>query len=143
MRVHGIKKEFLKENGKDRSWVLNKLKDEILRYQPLIIGHFTEFDIHTLSCDYYRAGLENPFSHSGFYCTMLKSEDYVLNPEIKHLRLSQLYQYLFDSKMENSHNAIIDAEATSKCFFEIYRRGEISEDNFQNMHQKIICKLKF
>lgn len=143
IRVHGITKEFLKKNAEERGFVLNRLTKDILEYRPLIIGHFTEFDIHTLSCDYFRAGMENPFYQSQFYCTMLKSEDYVLNPEIKYLRLPQLYEFLFDLKMENSHNAIVDAEITNRCFFEIQRRGEITEEDLQSVHQKIICKLKF
>jgi len=143
LAVHGITKEFLSINGRDRICVLTKLRKDILQYQPLVIGHFTEFDIHTLSCDYYRADLENPFYQSRFYCTMLKSEEYVMNPLMKYLRLPQLYHFLFDSKMENSHDALIDAEITSKCFFEMYRRGEIAEESFEQIYQKIICKLKF
>ncbi|SDQ08991.1 DNA polymerase-3 subunit epsilon [Chryseobacterium soldanellicola] len=142
-RVHGITREFLSKNGKDRSFVLQKLSDDIRQYQPLITGHFTEFDIHTLSCDFYRAGLENPFQKSHFYCTMLKSKDYVLNPEANYFRLPQLYDFLFNEKMEHSHDAAIDAEMTAKCFFEIRSRGEISEDELQKIHHEIESKLKF
>lgn len=142
-RVHGITTEFLSKNGETRSFVLKKLSEDIREYHPLITGHFTEFDIHTLSCDFYRAGLENPFQQSHFYCTMLKSKDYVLNPDVDYFRLPQLYDFLFNEKMERSHDAMIDAEMTAKCFFEIRSRGEISEDELQKIHHEIECKLKF
>ncbi|MGK6341370.1 exonuclease domain-containing protein [Chryseobacterium sp. DT-3] len=142
-RVHKISREFLSNNGKARKFVLQKLSEDIQQYRPLITGHFTEFDIHTLSCDYYRAGLENPFQKSYFYCTMLKSKGYALNPEADYFRLPQLYEFLFNEKMEHSHDAVIDAEMTAKCFFEIRSRGEISKDELKNIHHKIESKLKF
>lgn len=142
-KIHGITKEFLSKNGQTRSFVLEKLSADIQKYQPLIIGHFTEFDIHTLSCDFYRANLENRFQQSHFYCTMLKSKDYNLNPSVIYLRLNQLFEFLFKEKMERSHDAMIDAEMTAKCFFEIRSRGEISEDEFQKIHHEIESKLKF
>lgn len=142
-KIHGITKEFLGKNGQSRTSVLEKLSVDIRYYQPLIIGHYTEFDLHTLSCDYYRADLENPFLYSQFFCTMLKSKDYVRNPEVDCFRLPQLHDFLFDEVMERSHNALIDAEMTAKCFFEIKNRGDISEIEFQNMHQKIESKLMF
>lgn len=142
-KIHGITKEFLNKNGQDRKLILEKLSADIQIYQPLIIGHFTEFDIHTLSCDFYRAGLENPFQQSHFYCTMLKSKDYNFNPKVIYLRLNQLFEFLFNEKMERSHDAMIDAEMTAKCFFEILSRGEISKDEFQKIHHEIECKLKF
>ncbi len=141
-KIHGITKKFLSKNGQARSFVLEKLSSDIQKYQPLIIGHFTEFDIHTLNCDFYRAGLENPFRQSRFYCTMLKSKDYVLNPEVDYFRLPQLYEFLFNEKMQPSHNAMIDAEMTAKCFFEIRSRREISEEEFQKIHHEIIATLK-
>lgn len=142
-KIHGITKEFLIKNGQNRKLILEKLSKDIQQYQPLIIGHFIEFDIDTLSCDFYRANLENPFQQSHFYCTMLKSKDYNLNPEADYLRLTQLYNFLFNETMERSHDAMIDAEMTAKCFFEIRSRGEISEDEFQNIHHEIECKLNF
>ncbi|WP_027382352.1 3'-5' exonuclease [Epilithonimonas caeni] len=143
LKIHGITKEFLSKNGQERKTVLEKLSSDIKEFQPLITGHFTEFDIHTLSCDFYRANLENPFLKSHFYCTMLKSKDYVVNPEADYFRLYQLYEFLFNDTMERSHNAMVDAEMTAKCFFEIQKRGEISEIEFQNIHQEIKSGLKF
>lgn len=142
-KIHGISKDFLKKNGQSRKSVLLQLSEDIKTYNPLIIGHFTEFDIHTLSSDFYRAGLKNPFQQSHFFCTMLKSRDYVNRPEIDCLRLPQLSEYLFDESMERCHDAMIDAEMTAKCFFEIEKRGELSETEIQKIHQEIEFKLMF
>ena len=73
---------------------------------------------------------------------MLKSKDYNLNPSVVYLRLNQLFEFLFNEKMERSHNAMIDAEMTAKCFFEIRSRGEISNNDFHKIHHEIQCNLK-
>lgn len=143
LKVHGIAKNFLKISGKRRKDVLKLLIDDIQEYNPLVAGHFTEFDLHVLGTDLFRAGLENPFKNSFFYCTMIKSKQYIFNPRIEYMRLPQLYNHLFGETMENSHNALIDAEITAKCFFEIDRRTKISEKDFDDIHWAIFKKIKF
>lgn len=140
-RIHGITEEFLRSRGKSRREVLTGLAEDIGKYRPLIVGHFLEFDLHTLSADYFRAGLPNPFESSRLYCTMLKSRQYRSGASETGMRLPQLYRLLLNDKSEPSHNAIIDAEMTARCFFEIRRQNQISEKDLEEKHQLISEKL--
>lgn len=127
IKIHGITQSFLKANGVDRRKVMQMLSDDVQKYNPLIIGHFMEFDYHMAGVDFYRTGIENPVKKEMTFCTMLATAHFVKNPVSKFLRLSQLYEMLFNNAFKNQHNALADATATSECFFELVRRGEIND----------------
>lgn len=142
-KVHGITEEFLRSRGRSRREVLTSLAEDIVKYRPLIIGHFLEFDLHILSADYLRAVLPNPFENSRLYCTMLKSRQYRSGASETGMRLPQLYRLLLNDKSEPSHNAIIDAEMTARCFFEIRRQNQLSQNDLEEKHGLITEKLQF
>ncbi|WP_294213121.1 3'-5' exonuclease [uncultured Chryseobacterium sp.] len=140
-RVHGITEEFLRSRGKSRNEALNDLAGDIIKYNPLMVGHFLEFDLHILSADYLRAQLPNPFGNSRFYCTMLKSREYTSGTAKAGLRLPELCGYLLKETAEPSHNAIVDAGMTARCFFEMRRQNQIAEKDLEEKHQLISEKL--
>jgi DNA polymerase III subunit epsilon len=123
--VHGITREFINGNGISRKEVLALLTTDINKYDPLIIGHFIELDFHLIGADCYRAGIRNPLLDYPTFCTMLATTHLVQNPSKKFLKLCDLYSLLFNASMANHHNALEDARATAKCFFELLKRGEI------------------
>lgn len=125
-RVHGINAEFLQQHGRRRKDVLRKLAYDVAKYPAVIIGHFIELDIHVLSSDYYRAQLKNPFINQTFFCTMLDSKKYAINPAVDYLRLPQLYEFLFDRTPEETHEAEQDAQLTAQCYLELRSRGAIT-----------------
>lgn len=127
-KVHGITTEFLAERGEERKEVLSLLVSDLRQYQPLVVGHFTEFDYYLLGADGHRAGIENPLKNVATYCTMVATTHFVQNPAKKYLTLCQLNELLFHSPLNNHHNAIDDAHATAQCFFELLKRGEITEE---------------
>src|SRR5690606_34885368 len=131
LKVHGITHEFLKENGERRKKVMHKLAYDIKKYNPMLIGHFMELDFHMLNVDFYRSGIESPVQNSPLFCTMLASKDYVKNPRSRYLKLSELYNYLFDKTVTNIHDAIVDAEITAASFFELLKRGEINDSKIE------------
>ncbi|WP_294214715.1 3'-5' exonuclease [uncultured Chryseobacterium sp.] len=142
-RVHGITEEFLRSRGRSRREVLEILADDISKYQPLIIGHFLEFDLHILAADFLRAGLPNPFENSRFYCTMLKSSQYRSGSSAACMRLPELSRYLLNETGEPSHNAMIDAATTARCFFEIRRQNQLSQKDLDEKDRLITEKLHF
>lgn len=127
-KIHGITQEFLQVNGECRREILQLLQKDVRHYDPLVVGHFMQFDINLLNADYFREDIENPISKTATFCTMLGSVHLINNPSVKFLRLEQLYHTLFNEKLENPHNAIVDARATAKCFFEMLNRNEINGD---------------
>ena len=46
--------------------------------------------------------------------------------------LSELHHRLFDARFEEAHNATADVEATTRCFFELFRKGWIRPEAFKN-----------
>ncbi len=136
LKTHGITKEYLNENGERRKKVMSKLAYDIRKYKPMLIGHFMELDFHVLSADFYRSGIENPMKNLPLFCTMLASDIYVKNPQSKFLRLGQLYEYLFNKKAINIHNALTDATITAECFFEMLKRGHITDELIASQQDK-------
>ncbi|GEO12194.1 3'-5' exonuclease [Segetibacter aerophilus] len=130
-KIHGITREFLDAKGESRKDVLKLLADDLTIFEPLVVGHFMQFDIHMLGADFFREGLENPLKKDQTFCTMLGSINLIKNPSVKFLRLEQLFKTLFRKDLEDHHNAIVDARATAMCFFELLKRGEISEETIE------------
>lgn len=143
-KIHNINRAFLLAQGNSRQDVLRLLVADIRQYQPLVIGHFMEFDGHVLAADFYRASLEDLISSSPTFCTMLATTGYVHNPWLKFLRLGDLYRLLFNTTLENQHNALVDARATAECFFELVKRGEIDDEKIaqQQLEKQIKANAK-
>lgn len=127
MDTHGITNDFLAKNGEDRIVVLQLLVADLLKYQPMIIGHFIRLDYYILSADFYRSAISNPLSKLPVFCTMVASKELVWNPMPKYLRLEDLYAFLFHKELKDQHNALNDAQATADCFFELLNRDEIND----------------
>ena len=49
--------------------------------------------------------------------------------EEKTLSLAKMYQLLFDEPLTRAHNAMRDAQATCRCFWELVQRGIVSLDD--------------
>ncbi|MBC7913064.1 MAG: 3'-5' exonuclease [Pyrinomonadaceae bacterium] len=142
IEIHGINREYLDVHGKNRKEVMQALADDLFYYQPLVTGHFMEFDYHVTSADFYRAGISNPLQLLPTFCTMLASSYYVRDPSVKYLRLGELYTTLFNEKLENQHNAQVDARATADCFFELLKRGEITDEIIEGQRKLKTTPLK-
>lgn len=137
IKIHGITKSFLDENGERRENVMKMLYDDVCSYQPLVVGHFMQFDYHMMEVDFLRTGIENPVKKEMIFCTMLATTHLVRNPVAKFLGLGDLYETLFNKTLKNQHNALVDAKATAECFFELIRRGEINDETIINQQKEI------
>lgn len=127
-KIHGLTKEFLDVNGEDRKEVMLLLHNDLKIYEPLVVGHFMEFDRHMVGADFYRTGIENLVKKENTFCTMLATTQFVKNPGLKFFRLGELYEALFHTTLQNQHDALVDAKATAECFFELVKRNEIDEE---------------
>lgn len=134
IKIHGITRDYLDQHGEERKLVMQLLDQDLIRYEPLVVGHFMEFDYHIASADFCRSGIINPLANLPSFCTMLSSSFYARDPSVDHLRLGELYTMLFEDKLENQHNALVDAGATAKCFFELLRRGDITDEKIALQH---------
>ncbi len=124
-KVHGLTTTFLIQNGQSQKAVLDKLSIDLIAYQPMVVGHFTELDYHVISAGYFREGMANPLSELATFCIMRASQHLQQNPYHKFLRLGELYQLLFKKTLAHQHNAMVDATATAECFFELVKSNQI------------------
>lgn len=135
-KIHGIDRAFLDQHGESRKEFMQKLAEDLQGYQPLVSGHFMEFDYHVVSADFHRSGIANPIANLPTFCTMLASRGFVRDPSVKYLRLGELYSTLFHKPLEDQHNAMVDAKATAECFFELLQRGEITDERIEKQKQE-------
>ncbi|WP_256009984.1 3'-5' exonuclease [Desertivirga xinjiangensis] len=143
IKIHGITRDLLDQKGEDRAYVMQLLADDLNAYKPLVVGHFIELDYHVLAADFLRADVENPIPKLNLpaFCTMLASTPFVRNPQASFLKLGQLYDTLFNTALLNPHNAIVDAKATADCFFEMLKRGDLTEDAVAQQKPDLSIKL--
>ncbi|RYY38103.1 MAG: 3'-5' exonuclease [Sphingobacteriaceae bacterium] len=125
--IHGLTPEFLRANGKPRAEVMQLLAEDLLQYQPMVIGHFMRLDYYLLGAGFYRSAIENPLDKLPVFCTMVATTQLKHRPLVRHLRLDELYYMLFSTQLQHQHNALNDVLATAECFFELRERGEIPD----------------
>ncbi len=139
-KIHGITRTLLQSKGECRKEILQRFCEDLEGYQPLVVGHFMQFDLHMLGADFFRESTENPLKKVCTFCTMRGSTHLIRNPSVKFLRLDQLYQTLFHKGLENHHNAMVDANATASCFFELVKRGDITEQTILQQQEELSRK---
>lgn len=128
IKIHGITEELLKAKGEERLDVFKILSKDLEQYKPLVISHFMEFDNHMIELGFRRAGLNNNSRELPKFCTMRATVKYTRSLLYPHLmKLDELYNLLFRKNLENYHNAYHDSKATGECFFEMLRRGDLTE----------------
>lgn len=126
--VHGLTLAFLRRHGRSRHAVMQRLQRDLLRYQPLVVAHFMQLDFHMLGVGFYRAGLPNPLPQLPTFCTMRATDQLVRYNPRGYLRLDELYERLFQGAQPRPHDALSDAYATARCFFELQRQGTITPE---------------
>lgn len=127
--IHGITTEKAMKNGIQLHEVLMQLFTVIGRCS-VIIGHNVEFDTKIIEMEFLRTGLlkdHYPKLFGRQVCTMKSATKlYGIRSgygRLKYPTLSELYLKLFGECFEHNHNALSDARACKKCFFELKKRG--------------------
>lgn len=127
--VHGITTEKASKYGIQVRDAL-KLFYKSLNRSTLCVGHNIDFDIDVITAEYIRSGFH--FEHlrclwKQTTCTMKSSANFCKiktgSGHHKYPKLSELYTTLFGKTYENQHNALSDARACMRCYFELHQRG--------------------
>ena len=126
--IHGLTVDFLRANGRPRHAIMQRLRRDLLHYQPLVVAHFMQLDFHMLGVGFHRAGITNPLSALPTFCTMRATGHLVRSNTQGFLRLGELHQRLFHESLQNAHDALVDARATARCYFEMRRQGIITDE---------------
>ena len=125
--IHGITNDILTEKGIHLEDVLDILFKEIHDYNiNLLIGHNIDFDknmlLNNMKAINYNSNNIILLENMDTYCTMINGK--FLMKQKKYPKLMELYNFFFDKKFENAHNALNDIVATSECYKELLQKKE-------------------
>lgn len=124
-QIHGISTAEARKLGLPLLTVLGQLAEALARAR-LVIAHNIEFDATVISAEYLRAGQRDPLAKARKLCTMKQSAAYCDIPGKygpKWPKLEELHHHLFARSLGAAHDALVDAEACARCFFELKRLG--------------------
>ena len=128
-QVHHIYDIDVKDKPK-----IESLIDKILYYinsPDIIIGHNIEYDDAMIRLELKRLGREYDYRPRQVLCTMKNTVDFcALKSEkrdwFKYPKLWELYKKIFWEYFSWAHDAIIDVEATLKCFLELQKNWTLT-----------------
>ena len=146
-KIHGISTELAQEQGVPLAEVLEKF-NVALGKTKFVVGQNVKFDLNIMGAEFVRGDVENPLQelpvldtcteHTASLCELPGGR----YGKFKLPTLTELHQFLFDTPFGEAHNATADVEATTRCFFELIRREEytqeqldVPEDYFQNFSE--------
>jgi DNA polymerase III subunit epsilon len=140
--IHGITNEKAQSEGLRLSKVLEDFKLLIDDAQT-IVAHNLSFDEKVVGCEYLRLNFTNPLVEKNRICTMESSTNYcaIDGPYgYKWPKLSELYFKVFNTELEETHNALVDIRATSKCFWELVIRDIIKLNQTSSFNPNNLSK---
>lgn len=92
-----------------------------------MIAHNLKFDVNVLGAELIRTDML-PNKKTKKICTMKESTEFCKIRSFRGYKwpsLTELHVKLFDKEFDGAHDALDDVRATSRCFFELKKRGEI------------------
>ena len=135
-KVHGISTQLAQNQGEPLQEILLQF-NEALSKTKFIVGQNLEFDVNVTGCEFYRMGIANPLQTLPVLDTCTEKTAQLCQipggkgGKYKLPNLTELYQYLFSESFNEAHNATADVEATTRCFFELVRKGHFSAQELQ------------
>ena len=121
--IHGITTERALREGVVLHDALCALARDVAQ-AGVVVAHNMGFDQGVVAAECWREGLPDPFVGKQSICTM-KVSGHRPGRNRQLLSLDDLYHTLFSCEHEGAHDAMRDAEACARCFFELVRRGDI------------------
>ena len=136
-KIHGISTTLAEKEGIPLSDVLEKFHLALDQSQ-FLGGHNVKFDLNIMGAEFLRMGVENPLENIPIIDTCTEQTAALCQLQggrggkFKLPNLSELHLYLFGIDFQEAHNATADVEATTRCFFELLRKGFIQPDALKN-----------
>ncbi|MCB9223538.1 MAG: DNA polymerase III subunit alpha [Crocinitomicaceae bacterium] len=135
-QIHGISTELAEQDGVEIQKVLDEF-NVALGKAKFVVGQNIGFDINVMGCEFYRYAVETPMTTMPILdtCTEKTAELCQLpggrGGKFKLPTLTELHEFLFGEPFQEAHNATADVEATTRCFFELIRTGNFSNQELQ------------
>ncbi|PID87687.1 hypothetical protein CSB07_00125 [Candidatus Gracilibacteria bacterium] len=126
---------------------IEEVIDDIMKYingPDIIIGHNIEYDEDMIKLELKRLQKEFQYRPKQIVCTMNETINFCklakkneASKGFKRPKLGELYKKLFGEYFTGAHDAIVDVEATLKCFVELVNNGIIKvkqkQDNIMTL----------
>lgn len=134
--VHGISTALAQKEGIPLAQVLIEFNGALAKTN-FIVGQNLGFDINIMGAEFVRTLAETSMLQKPVLdtCTETTAELCKLpggrGGKFKLPTLTELHQELFGQPFNEAHNATADVEATTRCFFELVRKGIFSIKELQ------------
>ncbi|PHR36714.1 MAG: DNA polymerase III subunit alpha [Fluviicola sp.] len=141
-QIHGISTELAIEQGIGLEEVLNEF-NEALTKATFVVGQNIKFDLNVWGCEFHRLGIQTAMNDAPILdtCTEVTAKLCQIpggrGGRFKLPTLTELHDYLFQQSFGEAHNATADVEATTRCFFELMRRGTFLPEQLQQEERYI------
>ncbi len=132
-QIHGISTALAEQEGVPLPTVLEKF-NEALSKAKFVVGQNVDFDINVMGCEFYRSDVDNPLQelpvldtcteHTAELCKIPGGR----GGKFKLPTLTELHEFLFGEPFAEAHNATADVEATTRCFFELVRKQQFTQE---------------
>lgn len=132
-KIHGISTDLAKEQGAPLAEVLEKFNEALLKTK-FVVGQNVKFDLNIMGAEFVRESVENPLQELPVLDTCTEHTANLCQipggryGKFKLPTLSELHEHLFNVGFAEAHNATADVEATTRCFFELVRLGEYTQE---------------
>jgi DNA polymerase-3 subunit epsilon len=125
--IHGITTERAIRDGRPAREVLLALEKNAPSTRCLVAHNMT-FDLKFLRMEYENIQRTFPFPSTPMFCTMKQTTALCALPKLsgapgaKWPKLQELHWHLFHRHFDGDHDALADAKACMRCFFELKRQ---------------------
>ena len=135
-KIHGISTELAQRQGIPLVEVLEKFNIALAKTK-FVVGQNVGFDLNIMGAEFHRENVVNTLQelpvldtcteHTASLC-QLPGGRY---GKFKLPTLTELHEFLFHQSFAEAHNATADVEATTRCFLELVRREEYTEEQLK------------
>jgi len=121
--IHGITTRQALQQGVALTEALLQFSGIAAEAQVLAAHNFN-YDFNVLKSELLRCGLPDVISNKQQVCTMESTAKFCGIPGLKGFKyptLAELHYSIFKTALSGAHNALADAEACARCFWELKR----------------------
>jgi len=132
-QIHGISTELAEEQGVDLKFVLEEF-NIALGKAKFVVGQNVIFDNNVMGCEYHRFSVDTELNNMKVLDTMSEKTATLCQlpggrgGKFKLPTLTELHTHLFSVGFGEAHNATADVEATTRCFLELIRLENYSQE---------------
>ncbi|AJR02610.1 DNA polymerase III subunit alpha [Siansivirga zeaxanthinifaciens] len=132
-KIHGISTELAQEEGIPLLEVLEKFKTALGKAK-FVVGQNVKFDLNIMGAEFVRESIKNNLQELPVLdtCTEHTAELCQIPGgrygKFKLPTLTELHEFLFKEPFAEAHNATADVEATTRCFLELIRLEEFTQE---------------